>query len=148
MTLKKPRPLHHFLLFDAAVATARSYSPPFQVHEIMSSDIQSALAQIQLSDYNCLVIVTAISYDYCLAFSNEVTYIWVCNRTSLQACASMTPIIAKTLELGVHIVSSLNACCKMSRALTSSPFIRVWSLGGTTFIPGPLKVRHSASVSR
>lgn len=35
-----------------------------------------------------------------------MTYIWVCNQTSLQAWASMTLLIAKTLDLGVYPLSS------------------------------------------
>ncbi|KAF8126069.1 hypothetical protein EV363DRAFT_1349687 [Boletus edulis] len=42
----------------------------------MPSDVQSALAQFQLTDYLSLVLATAVVYDYCLTISKEVTYIW------------------------------------------------------------------------
>ncbi|KAF8558532.1 hypothetical protein OG21DRAFT_1481241 [Imleria badia] len=74
----------------------------------MSSDIQSVLAQIQQTEYASLVLVVAIGYDYCLTFSKEVTYIWVCNRTSLQVRTPyMIPIMAKPLDMGVYALSSL-----------------------------------------
>lgn len=82
---------------------------------------------------------------------SQVTYIWVCNQTSLQAWASMTLLIAKTLDLGVYPLSSgerpptsqirnsviirsvmwaifpsreLVPARKMCQGLTSIPFIR------------------------
>ncbi|KAF8126805.1 hypothetical protein EV363DRAFT_1347490 [Boletus edulis] len=42
----------------------------------MSSDVQSLLASQRSSDYGSLVIIIAVSYDYCVTFSNEVKYIW------------------------------------------------------------------------
>ncbi|KAF8558536.1 hypothetical protein OG21DRAFT_1068460 [Imleria badia] len=88
----------------------------------MSSDIQSALEQLQLNDYISLVIVTAVSYDYCHTFSQEVNYIWQRPWTWVS-----------TLFLLVRYGGCLSA---LSLAL-----------GGTSFIPGPLEVRCSPSVS-
>ncbi|KAF8452880.1 hypothetical protein L210DRAFT_3639323 [Boletus edulis BED1] len=41
----------------------------------MYSEAQFALAR-ELDNYTSIVIVIALSYDYCLTFSKEVTYIW------------------------------------------------------------------------
>ncbi|KAF8126702.1 hypothetical protein EV363DRAFT_1452742 [Boletus edulis] len=42
----------------------------------MSSDVQSALEYIVPLNYICLVMVTAVVYDFILTFSREIEYIW------------------------------------------------------------------------
>ncbi|KAF8126809.1 hypothetical protein EV363DRAFT_1173849 [Boletus edulis] len=83
----------------------------------MSSDVQSALARLQWIDYGSLVIVIAISYDYCLTFSREVIYIWKRPWTSVT-----------TLFLVIRYVGCLSGITE--------------ALYGSSFIPGPVKVRH------
>ncbi|KAF8442257.1 hypothetical protein L210DRAFT_3202252 [Boletus edulis BED1] len=47
------------------------------VHQhTMSSAIQSALTSLQQNNYVTLAILTVLGYDYALAFSNEIEYIW------------------------------------------------------------------------
>ncbi|KAF8452762.1 hypothetical protein L210DRAFT_3626779 [Boletus edulis BED1] len=87
----------------------------------MSSDLQSVLALLQLNDYLSLVVATAVIYDYCLTISDEITYVW--NR-------SWTKV--STLFLLIRYVGCLSA-------LTAA-------FGGSTFIPGPVKVRTTIDV--
>ncbi|KAF8843543.1 hypothetical protein BDN67DRAFT_964367 [Paxillus ammoniavirescens] len=42
----------------------------------MSSEIQSVMASLQLSNYIAVVMTTAVGYDYILTFSREVEYVW------------------------------------------------------------------------
>ncbi|KAF8126724.1 hypothetical protein EV363DRAFT_1173824, partial [Boletus edulis] len=58
----------------AAVTAARPCLHPPRPR-IMYSEAQFALAR-ELDNYTSIVIVIALSYDYCLTFSKEVTYIW------------------------------------------------------------------------
>ncbi|KAF8452766.1 hypothetical protein L210DRAFT_3499625 [Boletus edulis BED1] len=100
----------------------------------MSSDVQSALAVLQLNDYISLIIATAVTYDYCLTFSKEVV------------------TFEQTLDEGVYVVSSdslrgLSYCPNVCWVLTSNAFRSTASFGGSTFVPGPVKVRHSLSLS-
>ncbi|KAF8558534.1 hypothetical protein OG21DRAFT_1068401 [Imleria badia] len=88
----------------------------------MSSGIQSALEQLRSNDYISLAIITAVSYDYCLTFSKEVTYIWQRPWTWVS-----------TLFLLIRYGGCL--------------FAIILGLSDTSFIPGPLKVRHSLSMS-
>ncbi|KAF8126812.1 hypothetical protein EV363DRAFT_1173603 [Boletus edulis] len=81
----------------------------------MSSDVQSALAVLQLNDYISLIIATAVTYDYCASpVSIFVAYIW--NRPWTRV---------STLFLLIRYVGYLTA-------LTAS-------FGGSTFVPGPVK---------
>jgi len=81
----------------------------------MSSGIQSII-QLQLLDNAMSVAgIAVVTYDYVLTFPKEVEYIWSKSWTWLS-----------TLFLIVRYVG-------IYTALSSS-------LGGTTFVPGPLKV--------
>ncbi|KAF8119702.1 hypothetical protein EV363DRAFT_1196235 [Boletus edulis] len=42
----------------------------------MSSDLQSLLEPVVLSNYLTFVVITAVVYDYILTFSREIEYIW------------------------------------------------------------------------
>ncbi|KAF8452756.1 hypothetical protein L210DRAFT_2055581 [Boletus edulis BED1] len=81
----------------------------------MASDVQSLLSQLQLNNYTSLVIVVAISYDYCLTFSREVTYIWQRPWTKVS-----------TLFLLIRYVGCL--------------FALALAFNQSGFIPGPVKV--------
>ncbi|KAF8452775.1 hypothetical protein L210DRAFT_3755764 [Boletus edulis BED1] len=83
----------------------------------MSSDVQSLLASQRSSDYGSLVIIIAVSYDYCVTFSNEVKYIWRRPWTWVS-----------TLFLLIRYAGYLSV---LSTALF-----------GTSFIPSPEKVRN------
>ncbi|KAF8126819.1 hypothetical protein EV363DRAFT_1452836 [Boletus edulis] len=88
----------------------------------MSSELQTALAELQLNDYISLVLATTVVYDYCLVIPKEVTYIWKRPWTWVS-----------TLYLLIRYVGCLSA-------LTAA-------FNGSTLIPGPVKVRHSSPIS-
>ncbi|KAF8126814.1 hypothetical protein EV363DRAFT_1418714 [Boletus edulis] len=89
---------------------------PLSLPRIMSSDVQSALASLQLNDYTSLVIVIAVSYDYCLTFAKEVTYIWKGRWTWVSALYLLTRYVGY-----LSVVTA--------------------ALLGSSFISGPAKVR-------
>ncbi|KAN0094441.1 hypothetical protein V8E55_002728 [Tylopilus felleus] len=89
----------------------------------MASDVQSTLAQQKLNDYGSLVIIVAVSYDYCLTLSREVTYIWKRPWTWVSA-----------LFLFIRYAGYISVLAA--------------ALIGSTFIPGPVKVRRCSTLSR
>ncbi|KAF9234647.1 hypothetical protein BU15DRAFT_65501 [Melanogaster broomeanus] len=42
----------------------------------MSSDLYSGITSIQLKDFTCVVVVTAVVYDFILIFPSEIDYVW------------------------------------------------------------------------
>ncbi|KAF8428922.1 hypothetical protein L210DRAFT_951277 [Boletus edulis BED1] len=81
----------------------------------MSSDLQSAVELIRLNDYTTVMIVAAVTYDYCLTFSREVDYIW---------CRSWTWV--STIFV---LVRYIGLCWAILGGLI-----------GSTFVPGPVRV--------
>ncbi|KAF8554013.1 hypothetical protein OG21DRAFT_1497329 [Imleria badia] len=84
----------------------------------MSSSPQSALTGLQQNDYVTLAILTAVGYDYVLTFSNEIEYIWTKPWTW---------------------VSTLFILVRYVGLYTLAWFIRVPTLVGSSFLPGPDK---------
>ncbi|KAF8119664.1 hypothetical protein EV363DRAFT_1196382 [Boletus edulis] len=81
----------------------------------MSSDVQSTLQLLVLNNYLSLVIVTAVVYDYVLAFSGEVEYVW---------CRSWSWV--STMFVVVRYIGLY--------------WIVTAALIGSSFVPGPLEV--------
>ncbi|KAI9571036.1 hypothetical protein HD554DRAFT_240241 [Boletus coccyginus] len=69
----------------------------------MSSDLQSTLEFLQMSDYVSVAIVTAVLYDYVLTFSREVHYVWHRPWTSV----STLFVLVRCLGLFSNIILAL-----------------------------------------
>ncbi|KAF8125332.1 hypothetical protein EV363DRAFT_638843 [Boletus edulis] len=81
----------------------------------MSSDLQSLLEPVVLSNYLTFVVITAVVYDYVLTFSREIEYIW---------CKPWTRVSAMFV-----VIRYIGLCWVVTSALL-----------GSTFVPGPLEV--------
>ncbi|KAF8434807.1 hypothetical protein L210DRAFT_2565353 [Boletus edulis BED1] len=81
----------------------------------MSSDLQSALENLVQNNYQSIILVVAVAYDYILIFSKEVEYVW-CRPWSW----------VSTMFVLVRYVGLL-------LAMTTG-------LAGSSFVPGPLQV--------
>ncbi|KAF8126736.1 hypothetical protein EV363DRAFT_562203 [Boletus edulis] len=86
----------------------------FFVHP-MSSDIQTTLELLVLNNYLSLAGVTIVVYDYILNFSREIEYVWLRPWTWVSTM--------------FVVVRYIGLC-----------WIIIFTLYGTTFLPGPLEV--------
>ncbi|KAF8123688.1 hypothetical protein EV363DRAFT_1228376 [Boletus edulis] len=107
-----------------------------RLHPRVMSSVQSVLALLRLNDYFTLGIATAVIYDYCITISNEVTYIWVCNRHSSKEASYMIPVTRRDPGRG---------CLRCSFSFVMWAVLLPY---GSTFIPGPVTIRHSSPISR
>ncbi|KAF8434802.1 hypothetical protein L210DRAFT_3762950 [Boletus edulis BED1] len=81
----------------------------------MSSDLQSALENLVQNNYQSIIIVVAVAYDYILIFSKEVEYVW---RRPWSWVSTMFVLVR---YVGLLL------------AMTTG-------LGGSSFVPGPPQV--------
>ncbi|KAF8442136.1 hypothetical protein L210DRAFT_3644296 [Boletus edulis BED1] len=101
----------------------------------MSSDVQSVLAQLQLNDYISVVILTAISYDYCLTFSKEIAYIWQRPWTRVSTLFVVVSVLSGVLLLrsavhtqtsGIHQIRYVGYVSGITTALRGWAYTIFW----------------------